>query len=73
MFLLFAFGCTKENGCVEITKKENSGNTFLFFWEKGITANSNVEDEYSFRAVPSGAVTEEIYNQYEVGDIYCVD
>jgi hypothetical protein len=45
----------------------------LFYWGKGITANSNVEDEYSFRAVPSGAVTKEIYNKYKVVDIYCVD
>ena len=45
----------------------------MFYWDKDITANSNVEDEYSFRAVPSGAVTKEIYNKHEVGDTYCLD
>ena len=36
-------------------------------------ANSNIEDEYSFIAVPSLAVTKEIYNKHEVGDTYCED
>jgi hypothetical protein len=45
----------------------------LFYWGKGITANSNVEDEYSFRAVPFGAETKKIYNKHKVVDIYCVD
>ena len=67
------FSCSKETGCFETTKKENSGSTYLFYQDKGITANSNVEDEYSFRAVPSGAVNKEIYNKHEVGDTYCVD
>jgi hypothetical protein len=71
--IFISFNCSKETGCVEITKKENNGSTYLFYWDKGITANSNIEDEYSFRAVPSGAVTKEIYNKYEVGDTYCVD
>jgi hypothetical protein len=30
-----------------------------------------VVDEYG--AIPSGAVTEDIFNQYEIGDTYCVD
>jgi hypothetical protein len=46
----------------------------LFFFQNGnggITTNQTVLDEYG--AIPSGAVTEEVFNQYEVGDTYCID
>ena len=69
--LVITFGCTKETGCVEITRKEKTGDNFLFFWKEQNYRNNTVLDEYS--AIPSGAVTEEIYNQYKIGDTYCVD
>ena len=46
----------------------------MFFFQNGnggITSNQTVLDEYG--AIPSGAVTEEVFNQYEVGDTYCRD
>ena len=54
--IFIAFSCSKETGCLEITNKQSYDITF-FYWHKGIKANSNVEDKYSFRAVPFGAVT----------------
>mgnify|MGYP001159397816 FL=1 len=69
--LFITYGCTKETGCVEITRKEKTGNNFLFFWNEQNHRNNTVLDEYG--AIPSGAVTEEIYNQYKIGDTYCVN
>ena len=43
----------------------------MFFWNEQNHRNNTVLDEYG--AIPSGAVTEEIYNQYKIGDTYCVD
>ena len=60
--------------CVVITRKENIGDNFLFFFQNGnggITTNPTVLDEYG--AILSGAVIEEVFNQYEVGDTYCID
>ena len=69
--LFISLSCTKETGCVEITRKEKTGGNFLFFWNEQNRRNNTVLDEYG--AIPSGAVTEEIYNQYKIGDTYCVD
>ena len=66
--------CTVDD-CVVITRKENTGVNFLFFFEDDRNpfnvTNQTVVDEY--RAIPSGSVTEEVVNQYEVGDTYCID
>ena len=68
--LLFIGGCTKETGCVEITLKEQSNGKFYFYWGP-FTALGLDEDGNSQPL--SGSVTEEVYNQYEVGDTYCVE
>ena len=62
--LFISLSCTKETGCVEITRKEKTGKNFLFFWNEQNRRNNSVLDEYG--AIPSGAVTEEIYNQYKI-------
>ena len=63
--LLYAFEIAAQlNDCVVITRKENTGGNFLFFFQNGnggITTNQTVLDEYG--AIPSGAVTDEVYNQ----------
>ena len=75
--LLVSFICLCNcvvDDCVVITRKENTGINFLFFFEddRNPFGNSeNIVDEYG--AIPSGAVTEEVFNQYEVGDTYCID
>ena len=69
IFIFTLSNCTKETGCVEITRKEISGSNFLFFWKIENYDNVGLEAE----PIPSGAVSEEIYNQYNIGDIYCVE
>jgi hypothetical protein len=74
LIIFIAFSCSKETDCLEITRKEKSGSNFLFFWNdnnNGFFNDNNVVDENGL--IPSGAVTEEIYNKHEVGDTYCVD
>ena len=77
LLLILSFICFCScvvDDCVVITRKENTGVNFLFFFQNGnggITSNQIVLDEYG--AIPSGSVTEEVYNQYEVGDTYCID
>ena len=59
--------------CCNYKKREYRGKLFVFFQNGngGITTNQTVLDEYG--AIPSGAVTKEVYNQYDVGDTYCRD
>ena len=59
--------------CCDYKKREYRGEFFIFFQNGngGITSNQTVLDEYG--AIPSGSVTEEVYNQCEVGDTYCID
>ena len=68
--LLFIGGCTKETGCVEITLKEQSNGKFYFYWGP-FTALGLDEDGNS--QPWSGSVSAEVYNQYEIGDTYCVE
>ena len=71
---LICFISCAVDDCVVITRKENTGVNFLFFFEDRnplSVTNQTVVDEYG--AIPSGAVTEEVFNQYEVGDTYCID
>lgn len=71
---LICFISCAVDDCVVITRKENTGVNFLFFFEDDrnpLVNNQIVVDEYG--AIPSGAVTEEVFNQYEVGDTYCID
>ncbi len=67
---LILLSCSKEKGCIEITRKEKSGSAFLFFWQE-----EYYENYLGLEAtpIPSGAVSEEVYNQFEVGDTYCID
>ena len=72
LILLFCF-CEKTD-CVEITRKEKSGSNFLFFFEdeyNSLFNNPAVLDQYG--AIPSGSVSEEVYNNYDVGDVYCIE
>ena len=42
---------------------------YYFFWGYGTMSS----DTGNPRPIKSGSVTEEVYNQYKVGDTYCVD
>ena len=55
-------------------ERKKQGVIFYFFFQNGnggVTSNQTVLDEYG--AIPSGAVTELVFNQYEVGDTYCLE
>ena len=67
MILFLLISCNNSNA--ERKRKEISGSNFLFFWQVENYDNVGLEAE----PIPSGAVSEEIYNQYDIGDIYCVD
>ena len=71
IILLFCFYSCAVDDCVVITRKEKTGINFLFFFDEGINGNDDTVDEYG--TIPSGAVTEEVFNQYVVGDTYCID
>ena len=71
IILLFCFYSCAVDDCVVITRKGKTGINFLFFFDEGINGNDDTVDEYG--TIPSGAVTEEVFNQYEVGDTYCID
>ena len=73
LLLLIGFtfiSCSKEIECVEITRKAEGGGNFYFYWQDTIFNQPDLDDNTD---LPSGSVTEEVYNTYVVGDTYCVD
>ena len=64
--ILSVFGCEKEIECIIIQDKYGGNNTYYFQWERTIKGNTNM-------LIGTGSVSEEIYNQYEVGDVYCIE
>ena len=40
--------------------------TFYFEWDKTTPGNTD-------RQIGTGSVSEKIYNQYEIGDVYCIE
>jgi len=72
IILLFCFCSCAVDDCVVITRKEKTGINFLFFFDDGVDRNNRATvNEYGI--IATGAVTEEVFNQYEVGDTYCRD
>ncbi len=70
LLLLFVIlGCTKtkETGCFEINKKYTGDEVYYFEWT---TKESGTVTKLK---LVSGEVTEEVYNQYKVGDTYCAN
>ena len=64
--ILSFFGCEKEIECIIIQDKYGGNNTYYFQWERTTKGNTNMQ-------IGTGSVSEEIYNQYEVGDVYCIE
>ena len=60
------FKCEKEIDCITIQNKYGGNGTFYFEWDRTISGNTD-------RRIGTGSVSEEVYNQYEVGDTYCID
>ena len=70
LFIIIIHNCTKETGCVEITFKEQSNGKFYFYW--GPLTALGIDEDGSGQPL-SGSVSEQVYNQYEIGDTYCVE
>ena len=49
MFLLFAFGCSKETGCVDITDKSQGDGEYYFFWGYGTMSRYRESETYKVR------------------------
>ena len=70
LLIFFIFiKCSTENECILITRKESNNNVYLFFWDDRSQENLGLEAS----PIPSGAVSKQVYDQYEVGDTYCID
>jgi len=70
LFILSTFSnCNVENECIIITRKENKNNVYLFFWSDNSQNNLGLDAS----PIPSGAVSKEIYNKYDIGDTYCLE
>ena len=70
IFLFFTFSnCNVDNDCILITRKESNNNIYLFFWNENSQNNLGLDAS----PIPSGSVSKEIYNKYDVGDTYCLD
>jgi len=71
LFIIVIYSCAKETGCVEITFKEESNGNFYFHWGP-LTAALGIDEDGSGQPF-SGSVSEQVYNEFEIGDTYCVE
>ena len=56
-----------KNGCIIIQNKYGGNGNFYFEWDRSNGLNS------SNLQLGTGSVSEEIYNQYDIGDTYCIE
>ena len=59
--------CTDQTECIVIFDKYEGNGNFYFEWDRSNGLNSS-----NFQ-LGTGAVSEEIYNQYDIGDTYCIE
>lgn len=59
--------CTKQTECIVIQNKYGGNGNFYFEWDRSNGLNS------SNLQLGTGSVSEEIYNQYDIGDTYCIE
>ncbi len=65
--LVFSFlSCEKETECITIQDKYGGNGAFYFQWDRTTRGNTNMQ-------IGTGSVSEKIYNQYEIGDVYCIE
>lgn len=58
--------CEKETECIIIQDKYGGNGAFYFQWDRTTPGNTDMQ-------IGTGSVSEKIYNQYNVGDIYCIE
>jgi len=66
LITIIYFNCEKEIECITIQDKYGGNGTFYFEWDKTTPGNTD-------RQIGTGSVSERIYNQYEIGDVYCIE
>ena len=74
LFFLFSFSCSKEEECVIILNKETiNGDNYFYFRPNYFPSSqsNNIGGTGLNRDYASGKVSQEIYDQYAVGDEYC--
>ena len=75
LFFLISFSCSKEEEeCVIILNKETIKGDYYFYFRPNYFPNSQLNDiggNGLTTDFASGKVSQEIYDQYEVGDEYC--
>ena len=62
----YFFNCEKEIECITIQDKYGGNGTFYFEWDRTTQGNNE-------RQIGTGSVSEKIYNEYEIGDVYCIE
>tara|TARA_B110000444_G_scaffold218612_1_gene218258 strand:+ start:116 stop:367 length:252 start_codon:yes stop_codon:yes gene_type:complete len=63
IFIIFYSCDIKEIECIDITNKYGNNGSYYFEWIRGIGEDN----------IAVGMVDKETFNQYVVGDTYCVD
>lgn len=76
LFLIFllSFSCTKQEECVTIRNKEEIKGDYYFYFRPNYFPNSqanNIGGGGLSRDHASGKVSQEVYDQYAIGDEYC--
>jgi len=66
LITIIYFNCEKEIECITIQDKYEGNGTFYFEWDKTTPGNTD-------RQIGTGSVSERIYNQYKIGDVYCIE
>lgn len=73
--VLFLMGCSKDKQlCDTIQNKEENSGVYYFYFRTNYYNNpqmnqiggAGINSQYA-----SGKVSEEVYNQYDIGDQYC--
>ena len=70
LIVLIFISCSKEIECIEIMRKAEGGGNFYFYWQDELINQTNIDDNGD---LPSGSVTEKVYNSFAVGETYCID
>ncbi len=65
-FALSVLCCEKETECIIIQDKYGGNGTFYFQWDRTTRGNTEMQ-------IGTGSVSENIFNQYDIGDIYCIE
>ena len=69
LFINFSFsvlGCEKETECIIIQDKYGGNGAFYFQWDRTTQGNTEMQ-------IDTGSVSENICNQYDIGDIYSIE